>query len=368
MFFARALPTVVFLLVGGVWGDRLPRNLVMVGSDVVRLGTQGAAAGLLITHHARLWHLVVLMALYGSADAFFLPASTGLVPHTVRAERLQEANALLSLTSSSFSVLGPPIAGALVATVGAGWALGADAGTFLVSALCLVGLELPGTLAPPRERFFAELRAGWAEVRSRTWLWVDGLFSALGNAIVLAPIFVLGPVIAKRSLHGAPSWAAIATGFGIGSVLGSFVALRLRPRRPLLVGWTTLSAFALPAALLAIPAPTASIAAGALLAGLSLSLANTLFETTLQQRVPAAALSRATSFVWLLALALRPLGFAAVGPVSSAVGLRTTLVAATAWQVVSCAVAISIPSVRRLERLERRVEEAEPAGEVGLDR
>jgi MFS family permease len=354
VFFARALPTVVFLLAGGVWGDRLPRNLVMVGSDVVRLTTQGAAAGLLVTHHARLWHLVVLMALYGTADAFFLPASTGLVPHTVPAERLQEANALLSLTSSSFAVLGPPIAGVLVATVGAGWALGADAATFLVSALCLVGLDLPGALAPARERFFAELRAGWEEVRSRTWVWVDGLFSALGNAIVLAPIFVLGPVVAKRSLDGATSWAAIATAFGIGSVLGSFVALRLRPRRPLLVGWTALSAFALPAALLAIPAPTAAIATGTLLAGMSLALANTFFETTLQQRVPPAALSRATSFVWLLALALRPVGFAAVGPVSSAVGLRATLVAAAVWEVVACAIAISIPSVRRLERLDVR--------------
>ena len=180
----------------------------------------------------------------------------------------------------------------------------------------------------------------------------DGLFSALGNAIVLAPIFVLGPVVARRSLSGATSWAAIVTAFGVGSVLGSVVALRLRPRRPLLVGWTGLSAFALPAALLAIPAPTVAIAFGALMAGASLDLANTLFETTLQQRVPDAALARATSLVWLLALALRPAGFAVVGPISSAVGIRATLVAAAAWEVISCAIAISIPSVRRLERLE----------------
>jgi MFS family permease len=335
----------------------------MVASDLVRVGTQGTAAALLLTHRAELWHLIVLMALYGTAAAFFLPAQTGLVPHTVRPERLQEANALLGLTSSAFSVLGPSVSGVLVATVGPGWALGVDSSTFLVSAVFLVGLELAATIPPAAaRRFLTELREGWTEVRSRTWLWIDGLFSALGNAVVLAPLFVLGPVVATRSLHGAASWAAIVTAFGVGAVVGSFVALRLKPRRPILVGWTALVAFAFPSALLAIPAPTVAVAAGAFLAGLSLNLANTLFETTLQQYVPPAALSRATSFVWLLALALQPIGFALVGPVSEAIGIRTTLVIGAVWSVVASAVAISIPSVRRIERLERRVERGEPAG------
>jgi MFS family permease len=325
----------------------------MVVSDLVRFGTQGAAAGLLLTHQARLWHLIVLMALYGAGGASFLPAQTGLVPHTVPPRALQEANALLNLTASSFTVLGPPVAGVLVATVGPGWALAADAGTFLASAAFLVGLEIATTLPPAAgERFLTELRAGWEEVRSRTWVWVDGLFSALGNAIILAPLFVLGPIVAKRSLHGATSWAAIVTAFGIGAVLGSVVALRLRPRRPILLGWTVLTLFALPSSLLAIPAPTIAIAVAALFAGLSLDLANTLFETTLQQHVPAAALSRATSFVWLLALALQPIGFALVGPVSGAIGIRATLLIGAVWAVASSAIAVCIPSVRRIERLE----------------
>jgi MFS family permease len=103
-----------------------------------------------------------------------------------------------------------------------------------------------------------------------------------------------------------------------------------------------------------VPSPTAANAAAAFLAGLSLDLANTLFETTLQQHVPAAALSRATSFVWLLALALQPVGFALAGPVSGAIGLRATLVAGAVWAVVECTIAISIPSIRRLERLDGR--------------
>jgi MFS family permease len=352
VFLARALPTVAFVLVGGVWADRLPRQFVMVASDLVRFGTQATAATLLLTHNARLWHMVVLMAVYGSAAAFFFPAETGLVPHTVRPQRLQEANALLTLTASAFSVLGPTVAGALVATVGPGWALGADAVTFLASAAFLVGLELVATIPPVAgERFLAQLRAGWREVRSRTWVWVDGLFSALGNAVILAPFFVLGPIVAKSSLHGPTSWAAIVTAFGIGSVLGSFVALRLKPRRPILVGWTVLSAFALPSALLAVPAPTIAIAVGALLAGLSLNLANTFFVTTLQQHVPRGALSRVTSFAWMLALALQPIGFALVGPVSEAIGIRTTLFVGAIWAVASSAIAVCIPSVRRIERL-----------------
>ena len=168
---------------------------------------------------------------------------------------------------------------------------------------------------------------------------------------MIAPIFVLGPVVAARSLGGASAWGVIAAGFGLGAILGGAAALRFKPGRPILVGWLLLSLFGLPAALLAIPAPALVVAAGAVWAGIALNFANTLFETTLQQHVPPGAIARAMSFALTLALVLHPLGLAAVGPVSDAVGTRATLIGAAAWSVVASCIVLSARSVRQVRAI-----------------
>ena len=345
---AQSVPRVALMLVGGVFGDRLPRRTVMLVSDLVRFVSQGAVATLLITHRAELWHLAVLGFVYGGAASFFLPASTGLIPQVVSKGRLQEANALVSVTQSSFSLLGPVVAGLIVATSGPGWAFAIDSSSFLLSAAFLARIRDLGVVAPPGSSFLGDFVDGWRVVRSHTWLLVDGILSAAGNAVIIAPIFVLGPLVAIRSLDGPKSWAIISAGFGLGAILGGAAALRFRPARPLLVGWTLLSLFGLPAALLGIPAATLLIAAGALCAGLAINFANTMFETAVQQHVSAGAISRATSFAWFLALLLHPVGLGAVGPVSHAIGIRATLFAAAAWSVTASAIALSVPAVRDL--------------------
>jgi hypothetical protein len=138
---ARSVPLVGFLLVGGVFADRLPRRAVMVGADLVRLGTQSTTAILLLSGSARIWELAALQAAHGAATAFFNPAATGLTPQVVSPERLQDANGLRGIAMSSSGILGLTLSAALVAGIGPGWALGADALTFLVSAICLAALH-----------------------------------------------------------------------------------------------------------------------------------------------------------------------------------------------------------------------------------
>jgi MFS family permease len=358
------VPRVVLLMFAGVWADRLPRNLLMVATDLLRFGTQGTAAILLISGVAEIWHLIVLQLLQGVGSSFFVPASTGLVPQVVSRGRLQEANGLLNLTGSSFGVLGPVLAGVFVATVGPGWALAVDAATFLVSAMFLVRLRLPER--PPRlaESFFSELRGGWREFFSRTWLWVDGFYSALGNMVVLAPVWALGPLVAEESLDGATSWAAIATGFGLGSVVAGAAVIRFKPERPIFAGVAVLSLLALPPALLAVPAPTAAIAAGAFLAGFGLIFFNTLFETTVQEQVPEHALSRIAAIDWMLSLALYPIGLALAGFVAEAIGIGPTLTIAAVWSVVSTAVVLCVPGVRAVRRGGPRTEETQTTADL----
>ena len=345
---SRSLSLVVFLLVAGVTADRLARKHVLIASDLVRLMAQGAMAGLLIGGAARLWHLIALTFVYGIGDAFFRPTSTGFVPETVSRERLQQANALLALTSSGFSILGPVVAGVLVVTIGPGWALAADAATFLLSVAFLLRIRAVGAARGTHARFWHELRAGWRIFRARTWLWVDGVFSALGSFAVLAPLLALGPIVAQRSLGGAAAWATIVAAFGIGSVLGGMVLLRVQPARPLRTGVPLLALLALPTGLLALPASTLTIAAGALAGGFGLTVFNTLFETTVQRHIPADALSRVASIDWVMSGGLLPLGFAVAGPLAGAVGVRTTLAVSATWIVLSSAVVLAVPSVRNL--------------------
>ena len=206
------------------------------------------------------------------------------MPDTVSRPRLQQANALISLTTSTFSVLGPVVAGLLVVTVGAGWALAVDATTFLISAFFVWQIRAVQVTRSQAGSFLRDLVEGWRVFRSRTWLWVDGLYSALGSFAVLAPFFVLGPIVAARSLGGAPAWATIIAAFGFGAVLGGVALLRFRPTRPLLAAVPPLVLLGVPPLLLAGPAGTAAIAVAAVGAGFGLTFFNTLFETTVQQQ------------------------------------------------------------------------------------
>jgi MFS family permease len=348
---ARSVPLVLFLLVGGVWADRLDRRRLMLATDLLRAGTQALLAFLILTGRAELWQLIALAFVYGVGAAFFFPASTGLLPQLVSPGRLQEANGLLTLTESGFQVLGPVLAGVIIAVANPGWAIAVDSVTFVVSAAFLARLTLPAAVARVQLGFVAELREGWREFRSRTWLWVDGLYSALGNALTLSPLFALGPVVAERDLDGASSWATIVTFAGVGAVVGGAFAIRIKPERPLRAGVAALSLLAGPPALLAIPADTVAIGVAAFFAALGLSFFNTVFVTTMQEHVPPDSLSRVSSIDWLLSVGLQPIGFALAGPLAETIGLSTTLAAAATWMILSTAAVLAVPSVRNLRRL-----------------
>jgi MFS family permease len=347
---ARSVPLVLFLLVGGVWADRLERRLLMLASDLLRAASQGLLAFLLLTGRAELWQLIALAFVNGIGASFFMPAATGLVPQVISPSRLQQGNALLTLSESASSVVGPVLAGVIIAVADPGWAIAVDSVTYLISASFLAGLDVPAEAARVQLGFLTELREGWREFRSRTWLWVDGVYSALGNALTLSPLFALGPVVADRELGGSSAWATIVTFAGVGAVAGGGLAIRVRPARPLLAGVSALALLAGPPALLAVPAETLVIAVAAFFAALGLSFFNTVFLTTMQQFVRPEALSRVSSIDWLLSVGLQPIGFALAGPVAEAIGLSTALAAAAAWMVASTALVLCIPSVRNLRR------------------
>src|SRR5919201_5780454 len=259
---AQTLPTLLLVAFAGVWADRLPRQLVMLSSDAIRCGSQGTTAALLLLHQARIWELVVLQAVYGTAGAFFTPAMTGLIPATAGPGRLREANALMSLSRSAVGVGGPAVGGVLVVLLSPGVALAGDAATFAISAASLALLRLE---RPPREAagtsVLTELREGFGEGRTRTWLWVMILYFGVFNILVFPPFLVLGPYVAKHSLGGAGARGGLLTGGSAGFVAGSLLAVRVGASRPLFWGELACSLSALPSLFLGLGLPVATIVA-----------------------------------------------------------------------------------------------------------
>jgi MFS family permease len=350
----RMVPLVLFLLVGGVWADRRPRQVVMIASDVVRGGTQALLAVLLLTGTAELWHLLVLQAIYGAGEAFWRPASSALLPSIVSGARLQEANALMAVTVNGAYTAGPAVAGVLVATVGSGVAIAIDAASFGVSTIALLSLHVPALERPAEPTtFLADLREGWHEFVSRTWLWAVATHAALFLLFVTTPFMVLGPFVADRELGGAKDWGLIAASIGVGVIVGSASAARLRPARPLFVGvlWFGVGC-ALFAFALALPASTAVIAIAGFFCGITEGLIEVIWITTLQQRVTPTALARVSAYDTVGSFALMPVGLALAGPAADALGVGTVLYFSAAFALMSGVLVAWLPSVRGLRRFE----------------
>jgi MFS family permease len=346
----HSLVLTALVLAGGVWADRISPRRAMLWADAARTVSMGLIAALLLAGVAQVWELVLLYAIDGAATALFNPASNAIVPQIVPGRRLQEANALLSFSRWAGKVAGPALAGVLLALGSPGTALGVDAATFAVSAACIWGVRAPGVRDDEGgESFLAELRHGWREFSSRSWMVAIIVSAGITNAIFF-PIFqVLGPTVAKQSLGGSSSWALIMALWGAGGLIGGFVALSIRPRRPLLVSEGFIAIFALPVALLAIPAQTAVIAAGALISGTTVSLAEILYETTAAQQIPPQSLSRVIAYDWFGSLALEPFTLALVGPLAAGIGISTTLWLGAAAMTLCQLCVLLVPSIRRME-------------------
>ena len=348
---ANTAPLVIFLLVGGVFADRLPRRGVMLTADVARMSIQAATAALLLSHTAHVWELIVLQALAGTGTAFFNPASTGLTPMTVSPGRLQEANALRGMSMGLTQFAGPALAGILIVTVGPGYALAIDAASFAVSALYLARLHLPEHVSLPPQSFGRDLLDGWRDFTARSWVWLVVISASLGNMMSGAWL-VLAAVWIKNGHGGAGAWTAILVVSAVGGLAGGVAVLRLRPRRPLLVGSIAVLPNAAPMIVLALRLPWQVLIVTALVTGFGNMVFNTLWETTLQQHIPPASLSRVSAYDWFGSLLCEPIGVALAAVVAGGIGLSQTLWIAAAVNLVAVGALVAAPSVRCLERLE----------------
>jgi MFS family permease len=351
VFAGRQLANGALVLYGGVLSDRLPRNRILVGAAIGQCAAQAATAAVVLSGNATLALLVVLQVVYGAADAFVIPAETGLVPQTVSDERLQEANALRGMMRNLIFVVGPAIGGLIVVAGSPGIALAIDAASFAGAALLLARIRIPLRAAPAEHpHFVRELREGWREFTSRTWLWSTVVIFGIGNFFFMFwP--VLGPTVAKEHLGGAGSWAKILVANGIGAVVGGAFALRYRPKLPLVscILWPMLVCVQL--VTLALHAPTWVIAAASFFAGLGIAVHLTLWFTIFQREVPEHAQSRVSSYDSLGSFVLTPLGLVAAGLIAAGIGVSNAAWLAAGAILFLNSIMLLIPSVWRVGRV-----------------
>jgi predicted MFS family arabinose efflux permease len=290
----------------------------------------------------------VLSALLATGEGCFNPALAGLQADVVRPAFRPDANALLGVAESAADVLGPALAGALIALTGPAVVIALDAASFGVSVLALARLSVPlATTRPATQSPWRDLADGWQVFTSQTWLWVGTVQFALFNLFTWAPYLLLGPILASRYLGGAKAWGVISAAYAAGAVLAGVVLVgRAKAKRPLVVAVLGTFGFPVPCLLLALHAPAAAVAAGALVAGAGAAVFGTFNATVIQQWIAPDMLARANAFMLTGSYALGASGYAVIGVIAGAVGLTRLLGFGAGYAVVSSAVVLALPAIR----------------------
>jgi MFS family permease len=347
---ARSIPNIVFLLIGGVISDRLPRHLVLVVANTVSGLTQGLAATLVLSGHATIWQLAAIEAVNGIAAAFVMPAMTGILPSIVDRSELPQANAIAGFARSSAMIGGGAVAGVIVGLTGPGVGLAVDAATFLIAAALLSRLTIP-RIEREATSMLTDLRDGWSEFVSRQWIWVIVLAFGLLNLIFTACYQTLGPVIADRTF-GRTGWGVVSACFGAGLVASGIIMLRLKPRHPLRTGMLGML-LTIPVMLcLALLPYTWAMAIAAFLLGVGFDIFGISWDTALGQHVPIEKLSRVSSYDMLGSFIAGPVGQLTVGYVAAVVSVKAVELYGAALFVLITVITLVVPSVWNLRRLD----------------
>jgi MFS family permease len=348
---AFTVSNIVFLLIGGVVADRLPRALIIQSCYVIDILSIGTMAALMFTGTATVPLLALLSVANGASTAFVLPAMQGIIPQLTTAEHLQQANAMLSFVRSATTIGGPVIAGILVSTAGPAWAMVVQAVGWAAAIPILALVRLPPPDHAGGTTFFHDLRVGWGEFWSRTWLWVIVLAFMVMNAIHIGAWGVVGPYVAKNDERlGIAGWGWVVSAEGVGILLMTLVLLWFPLRKPLRYGMLGMALFALPLTMLGVHPVVVVLAIAAFLAGAGAEVFSTGWNLAMMENVPVDRLSRVSSYDMLGSYVVMPIGTLLYGWLITHADVQTVLVTSGVLYASIAIVTLLVPSVWRMGR------------------
>lgn len=357
VFLAISLPNVLLVLIGGVFSDRYDRRKLMVAADLLRAAALGAIAVLSAVGVLELWHIAALVVFVGAGDAFFNPASTAILPDVVDEDDLPAANALSGIYRPIMvRMVGPALAGLVVAALGPAPAFGVDALSFLVSAFAIRAIRSRPAPRPAADHTLrstiADVAEGFRYTRSKPWIWATLLSAMFSLLVFIGPVEVLVPFVIKNTLALGPEALGLIFAFGgigslVTSVLIGIVGLPRRRVTVMYVAWAFGVGFT--AAFGVMTSLWQALVISFVLQA-SFMLGQVIWTTMLQQLVPRELLGRVSSLDWLMSIGLVPVSYALTGPVSAVLGPQTTLVAAGLLGAVFMGGLLFVPGVRDPER------------------
>jgi MFS family permease len=345
---AQILPALVFALAGGVVADRIAPQKVIVAANLMIAAGEGGFGLLVLTGHPQLWQMIALETLNGAGMAVFYPASQALLPRLVPAHLMQEASALSRLAMNAAQMGGAALAGVVVAVAGPGWALAACGIGMLGTVPLLLGIRAPGAERTGQASLLRDLREGWAEFASHTWLWATTIQFCVVLAAWYGAFDVLGPAVARRDLGGPAAWGAIMAADAVGLIIGGLVALRFTPRRPIRFVVLIGGACAISPLALAGPWPLPLVCAAAMALGIALEIMMVQWTVTLARHIPPDRLARVSSYDVLGTVAAMPVGALVAGPLAASIGVPVTEYGAAVLIVVASLLALLPGEVRAL--------------------
>ncbi|WP_145514487.1 MFS transporter [Yersinia massiliensis] len=350
---ARSIFNVAFLLIGGVLADRYSRSLVLLSSSTIAALSQAVVAWLVLDGTATVIGLALLGTINGAAAGIALPASSAMVPQTVPKYHLRTANAFIQVGIYAGTVIGASLGGILTSAIGPGWGLAVDALGFAAAAPLYYFIRVNPTLSQESNtNILQDLRDGWKEFIAHSWVWSIVAQFTIVNAAFSGVVMILGPIVADATF-GRVGWGIIVAAQSIGLIVGSFIALRWRPRRDLFVGVLLVSLCAVPIVLLSV-APSTTVLMGAFfIAGVGFGQFGVVWANSLQTHIPPEKLARVYAYDALGSFIAIPVGELAAGPLAMHYGTSGVLLVSAAAVVIATIAASLIPSIRKLDNSPR---------------
>jgi predicted MFS family arabinose efflux permease len=345
---AQIAPSLVFTLVGGVFADRVAPQKVIVAGNLMIAAGEGTFGLVVLTGHPAIWLMIALECLTGTGVAVFWPASTALLPRIVPSDSMQQASAISRLAMNAAMTGGAVVAGFCVAAIGPGWALAICGIGMLGTVPLMLSLRVTSQERSQDTSMLRELRDGWSEFRSHTWIWTITAQFAMVMMAWYGAFTVLGPAVARAHLGGAAAWGTITGTESLGLILGGVISLRFTPRRPMLFVVLIGVSCAITPLSLAGPWPLPFICVAAFVLGIALEIMMVQWTVALARNVPADKLARVSSYDALGSVFAMPLGAVIVGPVAAAIGVGTTEYWAAALTVIASLLALIPRDIRQM--------------------
>lgn len=344
-------PTIAFMIFGGVIGDRFKRNRIVGGSDIVGSFFVFLSAASFIFGFTSIVLLCFVGFCFGVLNAFWWPAFSGVLPEILPKEQLQKGNATVGLLTNFGYVAGSLVAGILVASFGAGWAILIDGISFLIAGILVWGIDLPLISSGDNEKppaMWRELREGWSEFISRKWVVVVVIAFCFVNLAYEASLGVLGPIATKEHDGGPKQWSWVIAAITLGMIVGGVLALRIHFSRPLLIGILPKIFVGVWIFMIGVPNQLVATLLVAFATGISIEIFYVAWSTSMQQHIPSESYSRVISYDALGSYALAPIGLVVIGPIIEAIGVVQTSRLLALMTAIAVVTPVTFKEVRNL--------------------